>query len=199
VHRGILPIFKKKHQDKYTPEEADRELIQEDKQPEQHTSSNTTGKTTKSNKQNTVSNNNDIIYLGKSNTPKRNWPQITSVAGKTFRLPPIRYILPLLKDKSNPVVSDTHINSLHTMLDKIHTQRYAPEPHTSHYQPMKTNATQNALWISLTNTSSRTTRPDIILRSMTILYQYKIHRIFIQEQTSQHQVRTYNVDNMETY
>jgi hypothetical protein len=129
---------------------------------------------------------------------KENWEKITNVQNQTFTLPPNRYVIHLVKDKNKTQITTQQINRINTLVADIYTLRYAPEPLarlTSHIQIMTSNTVKNALWISLTNTSSRIARPNIIQRILHILNQYKLSQTYIYEGTEQMPFRTYNTDD----
>jgi hypothetical protein len=132
---------------------------------------------------------------------KNDWPVITNPQGKQFSLPPKRHIIHLLKEQNSPPLSDDQQNQILNIATDIHQLRYAPEPlatMTSHFQLLHQSQKENSLWISLTNTSSRKTRPDLIQKVMRVLYQYKPTKTFIQEMTQTSPHTTYQTPNVQS-
>jgi hypothetical protein len=64
---------------------------------------------------------------------------------------------------------------------------------------MTSRITPNAIWISLTNTSSRIIRPVLLQRIIRTLNQYEIYQTVIKEGTTQNKYRTYNTPDMVTF
>jgi hypothetical protein len=77
---------------------------------------------------------------------KNDWPLITNHQGKEFSLPPKRYVVQLLKEQSDPPLSDAQQNQI----NDIRQLRYAPEPlatMTSHLQVLHQSHKENSIWI----------------------------------------------------
>jgi hypothetical protein len=140
-----------------------------------------------------------FIWEGQTDI-KNDWPQTTSPQGKEFSLPPRRYILHLQKDNAEPHLSDQQVNQILSVAESIHQLRYAPEPLatlTSHLQILHQSAKENSIWISLTNTSSRKTRPDLFQKILQIAYQYKPVKMFVQTMTQASPPSVFKTPNLQ--
>jgi hypothetical protein len=132
---------------------------------------------------------------------KNDWPQITSPQGKEFSLPPRRYILHLQKEQNEPPQSDHQVNQILPIAESIHQLRYTPEPLAtlpSHLQILHQSAKENSIWIQLTNTSSRKTRPDLFQKIIAVTYQYSPIKMFIQSMTQTTPPTVYKTPNLQT-
>jgi hypothetical protein len=128
---------------------------------------------------------NQLIWSNQTSDPAL-WTSFTTPQNKIITLPPRQY---LLICQSQKPVSNDQIEDLNLYLRHHHHPASAPEPLlnlTSHFQILNHLLNKNHLYISLTNTSSRKTRQELLLTAMHIL-QLTPKTFIYQEQTSENE------------